>query len=211
MRRKFLSVVLCVCMMMTMAPFAFAEGTESSNGSGSGSSTPNTVTVSSADTLNDAISNATDGTTITVTGTITISKPLVVTKTITITGTDNAEINASSNFSGGGYLIGLETADKTLTLGNIKLDAKEKARVVYCSAGSLVVDGATITGGKTASSYIGGVYMTNNSMFEMDSGSITGNKVSDRYESDSYLQYSADLWIGANVTAGLVAKLATYL
>ena len=202
MRRKFLSVVLCVCMMMTMAPFAFAEGTESSNGSGSGSSTPNTVTVSSADTLNDAISNATDGTTITVTGTITISKPLVVTKTITITGTDNAEINASSNFSGGGYLIGLETADKTLTLGNIKLDAKEKARVVYCSAGSLVVDGATITGGKTASSYIGGVYMTNNSMFEMDSGSITGNKVSDRYESDSYLQYSADLWIGANVTAG---------
>ncbi len=45
--------------------------------------------------------------------------------------------------------------------------------------------------------------MTNNSMFEMDSGSITGNKVSDRYESDSYLQYSADLWIGANVTAGL--------
>ena len=203
MRRKFLSVVLCVCMMLTMAPFAFAEGTESSNGSGSGSSTPNTVTVSSADTLNDAISNATDGTTITVTGTITISKPLVVTKTITITGTDNAEINASSNFSGGGYLIGLETADKTLTLGNIKLDAKEKARVVYCSAGSLVVDGATITGGKTASSYIGGVYMTNNSMFEMDSGSITGNKVSDRYESDSYLQYSADLWIGANVTAGL--------
>lgn len=203
MRRKFLSVVLCVCIMLTMAPFAFAEGTESSNGSGSGSSTPNTVTVSSADTLNDAISNATDGTTITVTGTITISKPLVVTKTITITGTDNAEINASSNFSGGGYLIGLETADKTLTLGNIKLDAKEKARVVYCSAGSLVVDGATITGGKTASSYIGGVYMTNNSMFEMDSGSITGNKVSDRYESDSYLQYSADLWIGANVTAGL--------
>lgn len=203
MRRKFLSVVLCVCIMLTMAPFAFAEGTESSNGSGSGSSTPDTVTVSSADTLNDAISNATDGTTITVTGTITISKPLVVTKTITITGTDNAEINASSNFSGGGYLIGLETADKTLTLGNIKLDAKEKARVVYCSAGSLVVDGATITGGKTASSYIGGVYMTNNSMFEMDSGSITGNKVSDRYESDSYLQYSADLWIGANVTAGL--------
>ena len=26
MRRKFLSVVLCVCMMLTMAPFAFAEG-----------------------------------------------------------------------------------------------------------------------------------------------------------------------------------------
>lgn len=29
MRRKFLSVVLCVCMMLTMAPFAFAEGDDS--------------------------------------------------------------------------------------------------------------------------------------------------------------------------------------
>ena len=201
MRRKFLSVVLCVCMMLTMVPFAFATEGQPSSGGGSGSSTSKTVT--NAQELTTAINTATDNTTITVTGTITISTPLVVTKTITITGTDNAEINASSNFSGGGYLIGLETADKTLTLGNIKLDAKEKARVVYCSAGSLVVDGATITGGKTASSYIGGVYMTNNSMFEMDSGSITGNKVSDSYESDSYLQYSADLWIGANVTAGL--------
>lgn len=44
MRRKFLSVVLCVCMMLTIAPFAFAaEGHPSSSGgsaSGSGSVTP---------------------------------------------------------------------------------------------------------------------------------------------------------------------------
>ena len=49
MRRKFLSVVLCVCMMLTMAPFAFAaensetptgaaQGQESSSGSGGSSS-----------------------------------------------------------------------------------------------------------------------------------------------------------------------------
>ena len=201
MRRKFLSVVLCVCMMLTMAPFAFAEGTESSSGSGSGSPTFNGL-ITTANALQDAISTATDNTTITVSGTIEISAPIDIDDTITITGTNNAEIKASNDFSGG-YLIGLKTTDKTLTLGNIKLNANEKARVVYCSAGSLVVNGATITGGKTASSYIGGVYMTNNSMFEMDSGSITGNEVSDRYESDGYLQYSADLWIGANVTAGL--------
>ena len=200
MRRKFLSVVLCACMMLTMAPFAFAADGEASSSDGNGSSTSNTV--SNARELTNAIDTATDDTTITVSGTIEISAPIDIDDTITITGTDNAEIKASSEFSGG-YLIGLKTADKTLTLGNIKLDAKEKARVVYCSAGSLVVDGATITGGKTASSYIGGVYMTDNSVFEMDSGSITGNKVSDRYESDGYLQYSADLWIGANVSAGL--------
>ena len=201
MRRKFLSVVLCVCIMMTMAPFAFAaEGKPSSSG-GSASSTFDGL-ITTADALQNAINTATDDTTITVSGTIEISAPIDIDDTITITGTDNAEIKASSEFSGG-YLIGLKTADKTLTLGNIKLDAKEKARVVYCSAGSLVVDGATITGGKTASSYIGGVYMTDNSVFEMNSGSITGNKVSDRYESDGYLQYSADLWIGANVSADL--------
>ena len=201
MRRKFLSVVLCVCMMLTMAPFAFATEGQPSSGGGSGSPTFNGL-ITTADALQDAINTATDNTTITVSGTIEISAPIDIDDTITITGTNNAEIKASNEFSGG-YLIGLKTTDKTLTLGNIKLNANEKARVVYCSAGSLVVDGATITGGKTASSYIGGVYMTNNSMFEMDSGSITGNEVSDRYESDGYLQYSADLWIGANVTAGL--------
>lgn len=31
MRRKFLSVVLCVCMMLTMAPFAFAAGDDTTN------------------------------------------------------------------------------------------------------------------------------------------------------------------------------------
>lgn len=31
MRRKFLSVVLCVCMMLTMAPFAFAVGDDTTN------------------------------------------------------------------------------------------------------------------------------------------------------------------------------------
>lgn len=39
MRRKFLSVVLCVCMMMTMAPFAFAEGGSSGGGGGSSAAT----------------------------------------------------------------------------------------------------------------------------------------------------------------------------
>lgn len=41
MRRKFLSVVLCVCMMLTMVPFAFATGTDTgSNTEGAGTSTP---------------------------------------------------------------------------------------------------------------------------------------------------------------------------
>ena len=203
MRRKFLSVVLCVCMMLTMAPFAFAADGEASPSDGNGSSTSNTVT--NAQELTNAIDTATDDTTITVSGTIEISAPIDIDDTITITGTDNAEITASSEFSGG-YLIGLKTADKTLTLGNIKLNANGKSRVVYCNAGKVVVNGATITGGKTASSYIGGVYMTSNSEFEMNSGSIIDNSVSNSYANDGYLQYSADLWIGANAN-GVLPKI----
>lgn len=71
MRRKFLSVVLCVCMMLTMAPFAFAEEDGSptiSDGGGSGSS--NAVaqierTGTSYDTLQAAIDDAQTGDTIT--------------------------------------------------------------------------------------------------------------------------------------------------
>lgn len=39
MRRKFLSVVLCVCMMFTMVPFAFATDGDTTTGGSSGSST----------------------------------------------------------------------------------------------------------------------------------------------------------------------------
>lgn len=65
MRRKFLSVVLCVCMMLTMAPFAFAAGNdtstestqEQSNSSGSGSGSPTTsVTLPSGNSGNLTIS-----------------------------------------------------------------------------------------------------------------------------------------------------------
>lgn len=70
MRRKFLSVVLCVCMMLTMAPFAFAEenGTPTiSDGGGSGSS--NAVaqierTGTSYDTLQNAVNAAQENDTI---------------------------------------------------------------------------------------------------------------------------------------------------
>ena len=92
MRRKFLSVVLCVCMMMTMAPFAFAEGeTESattnppssSSGSGSGSVTP-TAGITTEDALKDAISAASENETITLGGSITLTAPIIIKKKITL-------------------------------------------------------------------------------------------------------------------------------
>lgn len=219
MRRKFLSVVLCVCMMLTMAPFAFAAGTDtgsnteeagtsipanSSSGAGgdAGSvSTSTTNAITNETDLKTALNNASDGDTITISDTIYINAPLVITKTVTLTG---GSITASDSFTAHSdkladkSLISLKTAGKVLTLKDITLDAKQKTLVVFSNAGKVVVDGATITGGKTNSS-VAGVYMTNASEFEMTSGSISSNEVG----KTDYSKYAADLWVGANAKATL--------
>lgn len=92
MRRKFLSVVLCVCMMLTMAPFAFAAGEtasattnppSSSSGSGSGAVTAGITT---EDALKKAISAASDNATIKLDRDITLTSTLNITKNITLNG-----------------------------------------------------------------------------------------------------------------------------
>ena len=92
MRRKFLSVVLCVCMMLMMVPFAFATGetasetptpTSSSSGSGSGSVTP-TAGITTEDALKEAISAASDNETITLGSNITLTAPIIIEKKITL-------------------------------------------------------------------------------------------------------------------------------
>ena len=186
MKRRLLSAFLAVMMVLTMAPVAFAADTS----------------VDSYDKLVQAIASAADGDTITISGSgeIAIDAPLEITKSVTLTG---GSIVPSENFSGS-CLVKLETADATLTLGDIKLDAKQKGRVIVCTAGTLEINGATITNGKAADSFIGGVYMTNSSELYMTSGSITGNvNGNTAYTSDNYLQYASDRGIGANAS-GLV-------
>lgn len=190
MKRRLLSAFLAVMMVLTMAPVAFAADTS----------------VDSYEGLVAALNKAEDGDTITVSGTIAVKRPLTVTKTVTLTGGVLEAANdfavPSSNKLSECSLISMRTAGKTLTLKDIKLDAKQKTLVVFSDAGKVVVNGATITGGKTGS-YVAGVYMTSASQFEMNSGSITGNEVGDTYKTDKYTQYAADLWIGANAS-GLV-------
>lgn len=192
MKAKFLSVLLALTMVLSLLPTAVLAVDK---------------TVSTEEELKQAIESVSDGDTITVSGTIEVNAPLVVTHTITLTG---GSIVASNNFTSNSNqladfnLISLKTAGKTLTLKNITLNANGKSLVVYCNAGKVVVDGATITGGKT-SSYVAGVYMTSASQFEMNSGSITGNEVGDSFKNDYYTQYASDLWIGANAKGALTA------
>lgn len=191
MKKRLLSAFLAVMMVLTMAPVAFAADTS----------------VDSYDKLVQAIASAADGDTITVSGTVSIKAPLNITKTVTLSGgtLEAAEdFTASSDQLSECALVSMRTAGKTLTLKDIKLDAKQKTLVVFSDAGKVVVDGAIITGGKTGS-YVAGVYMTSASQFEMNSGSITDNEVGDAYKNDKYTQYAADLWIGANANGALTA------
>lgn len=183
MKRRLLSAFLAVMMVLTMAPVAFAaDGTNTS--------------VDSYEKLVQAVANASDGDTITISGEIAIDAPLNITKSVTLTG---GSIVADDTFSVNSKkledvnLINVKSADVELTLDNITLDAKQKCLVLFANAGTVCLNNATITGGKTGSC-VAGVYMTSSAALQMTSGSITGNQAGD----ESYMHYASDLWIGAN-------------
>ena len=120
MRRKFLSVILCVCMMLTMAPFAFAaEGQPSSSGgsaSGSGSVTPVAqVGDTTYGTLRAAVAAVQDG------GTVKLLRDAIGAGigTYRIAGTDNqgnAKITSKSftiDFDGHTYSVNTPAVGST--------------------------------------------------------------------------------------------------
>ena len=159
-------------------------------------------------TLADAVAAAQDGDTITLLKDAELTSTLNLAKNITIDGQGNYTIKAANNFT-----VGKDKDNKTccvlyvsgeVTLKDVTVNGNEKCRVIFCDKGKLTIDGATITNGK-APNYIGGVYMTSSASFEMKSGSITGNKNAEGYQDDKYLQYSSDLWIGANANGALTA------
>lgn len=101
MRRKFLSVVLCVCMMLTMAPFAFAEGVSSGGGGGGSSSSVSATDTWSENKTGDLTiteNNAViDGNGMTYTnGTITVSSTNVTIKNLTFGNGASLKVNADT-------------------------------------------------------------------------------------------------------------------
>ena len=152
-------------------------------------------------TLEKALTAAENNATITLVNNIVINKCVEITKNITIDGQSRFSIINSNTFDREGVenpnMFTLNTANTTFTLKNVNVDAKEESRIIKVTAGTFKVDGANLTGGK-ADTFAGGVFITNAGRFEMTSGTIQGNKVSTEYASDNYVQYTADLWIGAN-------------
>lgn len=114
MRRKFLSVVLCVCMMLTMVPFAFAEeGTEGQAPVSGGSTTE----VSTAQELQNALNAATNGAVIKLKNDISLENKAIFsgqdmtvtldldTHTLTGPGNNYALDNSNNGQAGNGKLI----------------------------------------------------------------------------------------------------------
>lgn len=132
MRRKFLSVVLCVCMMLTMAPFAFAaEENTPSSGSGSGSGT--TTLQSQIDAIESE-------------GTVTLDKDY--TETITIPQGKNITLNLHNyKLKGQLNLIG----DATIKNGTI--EAYSNSVGIYAHS-NLTLNAVTLTGAATSASLL---------------------------------------------------------
>lgn len=189
--KKVLATILALVMAIGLCSVSWAENEG----------------VKTADELTAAV--ATDGE-IKLAADITLTSTLKLAKDVTIDGQGTYTIKAADNFTSGSdnKSACVLYVSATVTLKNVTVDGNEKCRVIFCNKGKLTIDGATITNGKApdfVGGFIGGVYMTSSASFEMNSGSIVGNKNVENYQNDKYLQYSSDLWIGANATGALTA------
>lgn len=141
MRRKFLSVVLCVCMMLTMAPFAFAavETTESattnqssnSSGSGSGTVTP-TAGITTEDALRTAITKAAtaENKIVTLDDDIALTSQLTINTSITLNGNGHTikANNASwSTDNSSKHLVSIETGSNKVAFNDVVFDCNNQA------------------------------------------------------------------------------------
>ena len=141
MRRKFLSVVLCVCMMLTMAPFAFAavETTESattnqssnSSGSGSGTVTP-TAGITTEDALRTAITKAAtaENKIVTLDDDIALTSQLTINTSITLNGNGHTikANNASwSTDNSSKHLVSIEAGSNKVTFNDVVFDCNNQA------------------------------------------------------------------------------------
>jgi len=149
-----------------------------------------------------ALDVAQAGQTIVVNSTNPINKTITVDKSITIDGQGTEMIVADSIFESVKYaekdvtsLFNVVDKNVKLTLKDVILDCAHNARGVSAFAGTVEIDGATITNGKKLDKWrSGGVFITNAASFVMTSGEIVNNDASD----EEYTKYCADLWIGAN-------------
>lgn len=199
MRRKFLSVVLCVCMMLTMAPFAFAEGddtsTEStqeqsnSSGSGSGGSTtsvslPNDNTGDLTISTDNAVL---DGTDLTYTnGTITVTAANVTIQNLTFGDKAALVVNTAGKFTLTGCTFAPTT---TYTKGSNNQTLTPVRTAVTLNVGEAVVTNNTFDG-VTGGYYNAIEFGINDDGNNLSHAAITGNTFNSAIQNNYFNFYN---------------------
>lgn len=157
MRRKFLSVVLCVCMMLTMAPFAFAEGDigDSTNDnvfSGSGTATQAVAQIGNItySTLSEAIAAAENGKTITLLSNTSGQVKIPTNKDITLDLNGNTITHTGTTVYNSGKLTICDSSNdksgKIISTGNVGVGVGHDSTTTIEYATIEAVEGAVITG-----------------------------------------------------------------
>lgn len=188
MRRKFLSVVLCVCMMLTMAPFAFATGSDdtsttntqeqapvanSSSGGSGGSTTSVSLPSGNSGNLTISTDNAVlDGTDLTYTnGTITVTAANVTIQNLTFGDKAALVVNTPGKFTLTGCTF---TPTKTYTKGSNNQTLTSVRTAVNLNVGEAVVTNNTFNG--TTDGYYNAIeFGIGSSANDLGKATITGN------------------------------------
>ena len=189
MRRKFLSVVLCVCMMLTMAPFAFAEGdsgdstndnvstTSGASGGGSGTVTQAVAQIDNTtyNTLSDAIAAAENGKTITLLSNTSGQVVIPTDKDITLDLNGNTITHTGETVYNLGKLTIRDSSNdksgKIISTGYVGVGVGHNSTTTIEYANIEAVEGAVITGYAT-----GATITINDGKFSAsDNAVIAGN------------------------------------
>ncbi len=155
--------------------------------------------------IQDAIDNAEQGETVVLNNAMVLDKVVNVNKSIVIDGQNNYVITANANIGGTKYndkkvssMFHITDPAVELTLKDIVVNGGQSARAVSAFAGKVVIDGATITNGKSTDDFMsGGIYLTNGATLEIKDGTIYGNNAN----VTDYTKYGADLYIDENSQA----------
>lgn len=189
MRRKFLSVVLCVCMMLTLSPFAFAEGdsgvstndnvstTSGASGGGSGTVTQAVAQIDNTtyNTLSGAIAAAENGKTITLLSNTSGQVVIPTDKDITLDLNGNTITHTGETVYNLGKLTIRDSSNdksgKIISTGYVGVGVGHNSTTTIEYANIESVEGAVITGYAT-----GATITINDGKFSAsDNAVIAGN------------------------------------
>lgn len=189
MRRKFLSVVLCVCMMLTMVPFAFAaedsgdstndnvSTTSGASGGGSGTVTQAVAQIDNTtyNTLSGAIAAAENGKTITLLSNTSGQVVIPTDKDITLDLNGNTITHTGTTVYNLGKLTICDSSNdksgKIISTGNVGVGVGHNSTTTIEYATIEAVEGAVITGYAT-----GATITINDGKFSAsDNAVIAGN------------------------------------